>query len=147
MLFWWICGGESVLPVLLLRHLGSSPLTRHFSTKEISVGKEDNLKGKHILEIFFLIAKFQKKITIISCTGWKWIKLFLFVHLDIIGDFYYRSPKLLYIPAGGLYIYTLELIWSCITFFGQWSMSIWPLYEPYFPFVEVIGMLISLAWE
>ena len=26
MLFWWICGGESVLPVLLLRHLGSSPL-------------------------------------------------------------------------------------------------------------------------
>ena len=24
MLFWWICGGESVLPVLLLRHLGSS---------------------------------------------------------------------------------------------------------------------------
>ena len=25
MLFWWICGGESVLPVLLLRHLGSSP--------------------------------------------------------------------------------------------------------------------------
>ena len=23
MLFWWICGGESVLPVLLLRHLGS----------------------------------------------------------------------------------------------------------------------------
>ena len=26
MLFWWICGGESVLPVLLLRHLGSSSL-------------------------------------------------------------------------------------------------------------------------
>ena len=26
MLFWWICGGEGVLPVLLLRHLGSSPL-------------------------------------------------------------------------------------------------------------------------
>ena len=26
MLFWWICGGESVLPVLLLRHLGSSPI-------------------------------------------------------------------------------------------------------------------------
>ena len=25
MLFWWIWGGESVLPVLLLRHLGSSP--------------------------------------------------------------------------------------------------------------------------
>ena len=25
MLFWWICVGESVLPVLLLRHLGSSP--------------------------------------------------------------------------------------------------------------------------
>ena len=25
MLFWWICGGESVLPILLLRHLGSSP--------------------------------------------------------------------------------------------------------------------------
>ena len=25
MLFWWICGGESVLPVLLLCHLGSSP--------------------------------------------------------------------------------------------------------------------------
>ena len=25
MLFWWICGGESVLPVLLLLHLGSSP--------------------------------------------------------------------------------------------------------------------------
>ena len=24
MLFWWICGGENVLPVLLLRHLGSS---------------------------------------------------------------------------------------------------------------------------
>ena len=24
MLFWWICGGESVLPVLLLCHLGSS---------------------------------------------------------------------------------------------------------------------------
>ena len=24
MLFWWICGGESVLPVLLLHHLGSS---------------------------------------------------------------------------------------------------------------------------
>ena len=23
MLFWWICGGKSVLPVLLLRHLGS----------------------------------------------------------------------------------------------------------------------------
>ena len=28
MLFWWICGGESVLPVLLLRHLGSSPWGR-----------------------------------------------------------------------------------------------------------------------
>ena len=27
MLFWWICGGESVLPVLLLRHLGSSPVS------------------------------------------------------------------------------------------------------------------------
>jgi len=27
MLFWWICGGESVLPVLLLRHLGSSPMS------------------------------------------------------------------------------------------------------------------------
>ena len=26
MLFWWICGGESVLPVLLLRHLGSSSI-------------------------------------------------------------------------------------------------------------------------
>ena len=26
MLFWWICGGESVLPVLLLCHLGSSRL-------------------------------------------------------------------------------------------------------------------------
>ena len=25
MFFWWICGGESVLPVLLLRHLSSSP--------------------------------------------------------------------------------------------------------------------------
>ena len=24
MLFWWICGGQSFLPVLLLRHLGSS---------------------------------------------------------------------------------------------------------------------------
>ena len=24
MFFWWICGGESVLPVLLLRHLSSS---------------------------------------------------------------------------------------------------------------------------
>ena len=28
MFFWWICGEESVLPVLLLRHLSSS----HFST-------------------------------------------------------------------------------------------------------------------
>ena len=27
MFFWWICGGESVLPILLLRHLLSSPAT------------------------------------------------------------------------------------------------------------------------
>ena len=27
MLFWWICGGESVLHILLLRHLGSSPMS------------------------------------------------------------------------------------------------------------------------
>ena len=31
MLFWWICGGESVLPVLLLHHLGSSPPIHHFN--------------------------------------------------------------------------------------------------------------------
>ena len=31
MLFWWICGGESVLPVLLLRHLGSSLLSLLFN--------------------------------------------------------------------------------------------------------------------
>ena len=31
MFFWWICGGESVLPVLLLRHLSSSPLRTAFS--------------------------------------------------------------------------------------------------------------------
>ena len=30
MLFWWICGGESLLPILLLRHLGSSPSLPHF---------------------------------------------------------------------------------------------------------------------
>ena len=30
MLFWWIYGGESVLPVLLLRHLGSSPRPHQF---------------------------------------------------------------------------------------------------------------------
>ena len=28
MLFWWICGGESVFPVLLLRHLGAFPWRR-----------------------------------------------------------------------------------------------------------------------
>ena len=39
MFFWWICGGESVLPVLFLRHLGSSPqgtlksLLQHHSSK------------------------------------------------------------------------------------------------------------------
>ena len=27
MFFWWICGGESVLPILLLRHLSSSTLS------------------------------------------------------------------------------------------------------------------------
>ena len=30
MFFWWICGGESVLPVLLLCHLGSSSHIKHF---------------------------------------------------------------------------------------------------------------------
>ena len=32
MLFWWICGGESVLPILLLRHLGSSLSPCYFSS-------------------------------------------------------------------------------------------------------------------
>ena len=40
MLFWWICGGESVLPVLLLRHLGSSSsftfIKRLFSSFSLS---------------------------------------------------------------------------------------------------------------
>ena len=31
--FWWICGEESVLPVLLLRHLGSSPNHLYFFSK------------------------------------------------------------------------------------------------------------------
>ena len=26
MIFWWICGGESGLPILFLRHLGTAPL-------------------------------------------------------------------------------------------------------------------------
>ena len=34
MLFWWICGGESVLPVLLLRHLGSSSPNAFFLIAE-----------------------------------------------------------------------------------------------------------------
>ena len=36
MFFWWICGGESGLPVLFLRHLSSSPLSHKFlcDTKE-----------------------------------------------------------------------------------------------------------------
>ena len=37
MLFWWICGGESVLPVLLLRHLGSSPPPTICLLKEIHI--------------------------------------------------------------------------------------------------------------
>ena len=29
MLFWWICRGESVFPILLLRHLGAFPSRQH----------------------------------------------------------------------------------------------------------------------
>ena len=36
MLFWWICGGESVLPILLLRHLGSSPLDSILKSRDIT---------------------------------------------------------------------------------------------------------------
>ena len=32
MLFWWICGGESVFPVLLLRHLGAFPYSILFKS-------------------------------------------------------------------------------------------------------------------
>ena len=51
MLFWWICGGESVLPVLLLRHLGSSPLTsqHHFH----------NIRA-WVITYFFLEKSFEK---------------------------------------------------------------------------------------
>ena len=37
MLFWWICGGESVFPVLLLRHLGAFPSIWNFLASPYSV--------------------------------------------------------------------------------------------------------------
>ena len=39
LLFWWICGGESVLPVLLLRHLGSSPKYFKYWLKRTQLNK------------------------------------------------------------------------------------------------------------
>ena len=39
MLFWWICGGESVLPVLLLCHLGSSPRRIFIKQKQKKIFK------------------------------------------------------------------------------------------------------------
>ena len=43
MFFWWICGGESVLPVLFLRHLSSSPYWAHLCLK-CSLGFSNYLK-------------------------------------------------------------------------------------------------------
>ena len=37
MLFWWICEGESVLPVLLLHHLGSSSTSYFYLAKRYAV--------------------------------------------------------------------------------------------------------------
>ena len=48
MLFWWICGGESVLPVLLLRHLGSSPPDWCFWTVALENTLESPLDCKKI---------------------------------------------------------------------------------------------------
>ena len=40
MVFWWICGGESVLPVLLLCHLSSSPWIFLLYGKYLQSGKK-----------------------------------------------------------------------------------------------------------
>ena len=68
MLFWWICGGESVLPILLLRHLGSSsknPRTFRF-TAGFSKGRGTR---DQIASIHWIIGKareFQKNICFID---------------------------------------------------------------------------------
>ena len=56
MLFWWICGGESVLPVLLLRHLGSSlpSLFKLLSCPSICFMLETESDTSHKWFTFFL---------------------------------------------------------------------------------------------
>jgi len=50
MFFWWICGGESVLPVLLLRHLSSSRLDSIFKSRDITLPTKVRL----VKAMFFL---------------------------------------------------------------------------------------------
>ena len=67
MLFWWICGGESVLPVLLLRHLGSSSLTVHLYDHLVSaLGWWGETLG--------FIQMFQQVLWCDQCPTWWWSK-------------------------------------------------------------------------
>ena len=45
MFFWWICGGESGLPILFLHHLRTAPLKRPWCWERLKAGGEGDDKG------------------------------------------------------------------------------------------------------
>ena len=116
MLFWWICGGESVLPILLLRHLGSSPSN---FLKEIY-----SLSLSIVLLYFFALIT-EEGFLISLCSFWnsafRWVYLsFSTLPLALFCSLLFvRPPQTTILPF-------------CISFSWGWSWSLPPIqcHEP-----------------
>ena len=90
MFFWWICGGESVLPVLLLCHL-SSPLPQTYGFLMALVWKMQGLFSWKKKKVFYVCCiSFLPLITFPLAAFWG----FCFISVFFLFFWPYISPEI-----------------------------------------------------
>ena len=80
MFFWWICGGESVLPVLLLRHLSSSLCHLLFNHFQFALIHGPNIPGSYAILLFT-----ASKLPSITSPIHNWVLFLVWLHPFILS--------------------------------------------------------------